>query len=87
MKCKALNPCDSYCFTFPSFYPLIKSTSKSKYGLSVLQPKNQLPQDSALHPCNKNVFSFSDLAQHYLVKANITAVRRVRKTDNNRIAR
>lgn len=29
----------------------------------------------------------SDLAQHYLVKANITAVRRVRKTDNNRIAR
>jgi T-complex protein 1 subunit gamma len=29
----------------------------------------------------------SDLAQHYLVKAGITAVRRVRKTDNNRIAR
>lgn len=29
----------------------------------------------------------SDLAQHYLVKANITAVRRVRKTDNNRIGR
>ncbi|XP_002736837.1 T-complex protein 1 subunit gamma-like [Saccoglossus kowalevskii] len=29
----------------------------------------------------------SDLAQHYLVKANITAVRRVRKSDNNRIAR
>jgi len=29
----------------------------------------------------------SDLAQHYLVKANITALRRVRKTDNNRIAR
>ncbi|XP_006641790.1 T-complex protein 1 subunit gamma [Lepisosteus oculatus] len=29
----------------------------------------------------------SDLAQHYLVKANITAIRRVRKTDNNRIAR
>uniref|UniRef100_A0A668ULJ7 T-complex protein 1 subunit gamma n=1 Tax=Oreochromis aureus TaxID=47969 RepID=A0A668ULJ7_OREAU len=27
------------------------------------------------------------LAQHYLVKANITAIRRVRKTDNNRIAR
>lgn len=31
--------------------------------------------------------SLSDLAQHYLVKANITAIRRVRKTDNNRIAR
>lgn len=29
----------------------------------------------------------SDLAQHFLVKQNITAIRRVRKTDNNRIAR
>ena len=29
----------------------------------------------------------SDLAQHFLVKSNITALRRVRKTDNNRIAR
>jgi T-complex protein 1 subunit gamma len=29
----------------------------------------------------------SDLAQHYLVKAGITAFRRLRKTDNNRIAR
>ncbi|KIW66181.1 T-complex protein 1 subunit gamma [Phialophora macrospora] len=29
----------------------------------------------------------SDLAQHYLQKANVTALRRVRKTDNNRIAR
>lgn len=29
----------------------------------------------------------SDLAQHYLCKAGITALRRVRKTDNNRIAR
>ncbi|KAJ9089615.1 T-complex protein 1 subunit gamma [Entomophthora muscae] len=29
----------------------------------------------------------SDLAQHYLMKANITALRRLRKTDNNRIAR
>lgn len=29
----------------------------------------------------------SDLAQHYLVKANISAVRRLRKTDINRIAR
>lgn len=28
-----------------------------------------------------------DLAQHFLVKHNITALRRVRKTDNNRIAR
>ncbi|KAK9765154.1 T-complex protein 1 subunit gamma [Basidiobolus ranarum] len=29
----------------------------------------------------------SDLAQHYLLKAGITALRRVRKTDNNRISR
>ena len=29
----------------------------------------------------------SDLAQHFFVKANVTALRRVRKTDNNRIAR
>lgn len=29
----------------------------------------------------------SDLAQHYLNKANITAFRRLRKTDNNRIAK
>lgn len=30
---------------------------------------------------------FTDLAQHFLVKNNVTALRRVRKTDNNRIAR
>lgn len=29
----------------------------------------------------------SDLAQHFLYKANISVIRRVRKTDNNRIAR
>lgn len=29
----------------------------------------------------------SDLAQHFFARANITALRRVRKTDNNRIAR
>ena len=28
-----------------------------------------------------------DLAQHYFVKSNVTALRRVRKTDNNRVAR
>ncbi|KAF3275115.1 T-complex protein 1 subunit gamma, partial [Orbilia oligospora] len=28
-----------------------------------------------------------DLAQHYLLKGNVTALRRVRKSDNNRIAR
>jgi T-complex protein 1 subunit gamma len=30
---------------------------------------------------------FPDLAQHYLVKSNVTAIRRLRKTDNNRVAR
>merc|ERR1719262_1265430 len=29
----------------------------------------------------------SDLAQHFLLKANCSVIRRVRKTDNNRIAR
>lgn len=29
----------------------------------------------------------SDLAQHFLVKAGVTAIRRVKKSDNNRIAR
>lgn len=29
----------------------------------------------------------SELACHYFVKANITALRRMRKTDNNRIGR
>lgn len=29
----------------------------------------------------------SDLAQHYLIKANISALRRLRKSDNNRVAR
>ena len=29
----------------------------------------------------------SDLAQHYLQKANVTALRRVKKSDNNRVAR
>lgn len=29
----------------------------------------------------------SDLAQHFLVKNGITALRRLKKTDNNRLAR
>jgi T-complex protein 1 subunit gamma len=29
----------------------------------------------------------TDLAQHYFMKNNVTALRRVRKMDNNRIAR
>lgn len=38
-------------------------------------------------PCCNGLVAVPDLAQHYLMKANITAIRRVRKTDNNRIAR
>lgn len=34
--------------------------------------------------CEKGV---SDLAQHYLLKANVSVIRRLKKTDNNRIAR
>ena len=41
---------------------------------------------SFLLSCNY-LLLYSDLAQHYLSKSNITAIRRVRKTDNNRIAR
>ncbi|KAJ1467323.1 TCP-1/cpn60 chaperonin family-domain-containing protein [Baffinella frigidus] len=33
------------------------------------------------------VKGISDLAQHYVAKAGVTALRRLRKTDNNRIAR
>jgi len=29
----------------------------------------------------------SDLAQHFFLKGNVSAIRRIRKTDNNRIAR
>lgn len=29
----------------------------------------------------------SDLAQHYLLEGNVSVIRRIRKTDNNRIAR
>lgn len=29
----------------------------------------------------------SDLAQHFLLKGNVTAIRRIRKTDNSRISR
>lgn len=40
------------------------------------------PRENFVH-----VLTDTDLAQHFLVKNNVTALRRVRKTDNNRIAR
>ena len=39
-----------------------------------------------VHPINLRSLTL-DRAQYYFVKANVTAIRRVRKTDNNRIAR
>ncbi|PIA16723.1 chaperonin-containing T-complex gamma subunit Cct3 [Coemansia reversa NRRL 1564] len=52
------------------------------------QIKNMCDKIAALKPdlviTEKGV---SDLAQHFMVKNNITALRRMRKTDNNRIAR
>ena len=38
------------------------------------------------NPCGSHSF-FLDLAQHYLVQAGVTALRRVKKSDMNRIAR
>ncbi|PWN30823.1 putative CCT3-chaperonin of the TCP1 ring complex [Jaminaea rosea] len=57
----------------------------------------EIEEDQIKQLCNK-VLEFkpdlvftekgvSDLAQHFLMKANVTAIRRVRKSDNNRIAR
>jgi T-complex protein 1 subunit gamma len=46
----------------------------------------RLDQDHLLNSPPSSL-AFSDLAQHYLVKAGITAFRRLRKSDNNRIAR
>ena len=49
----------------------------------VLTEKGVSGEFQTASKCNTIV----DLAQHYFVKANITAIRRVRKMDNNRIAR
>lgn len=43
--------------------------------------------ERSAHPIFHLGLHFADLAQHFLMKQNITAIRRVRKTDNNRIAR
>ncbi|KAK2738390.1 T-complex protein 1 subunit gamma [Myotisia sp. PD_48] len=57
----------------------------------------QIEEDQVKHMCDAILAlkpdvvitekGVSDLAQHFLVKHNVTALRRVRKTDNNRIAR
>ena len=48
-----------------------------------------LCQDIAKHKPDVVVTEkgLSDLAMHFLTKAGISAIRRLRKTDNNRIAR
>lgn len=57
-------------------------------GISGLSPTHTHTESLCSFRCGRNSFvAVSDLAQHYLMKANITAIRRVRKTDNNRIAR
>lgn len=57
----------------------------------------QLEEEHVLRLCNEIIAlkpdvvftekGVSDLAQHFLLKAGISAIRRVRKSDNNRIAR
>jgi chaperonin GroEL (HSP60 family) len=57
----------------------------------VIKSSNSNPISSSLRRVSlvsrTNIQLTVDLAQHYFVKANVTAIRRVRKTDNNRIAR
>ncbi|CAG8699659.1 15471_t:CDS:2, partial [Racocetra fulgida] len=47
----------------------------------------QIEEEQIKEMLNLFYINNPDLAQHYLLKANISAIRRVRKTDNNRIAR
>jgi hypothetical protein len=49
-------------------------------GHSAASPRHRLSRPLAPQ-------GLSDLAAHYLTKAGVSAIRRLRKTDNNRIAR
>ena len=59
------------------------------------QQSSPFPHPAAVAPCRllpclpdaPAEKGLSDLAAHYLMKHDITAIRRLRKTDNNRIAR
>ena len=49
--------------------------------------KDKITSEPRVSGFQLDTSTLADLAQHYLMRANITAIRRVRKTDNNRIAR
>jgi T-complex protein 1 subunit gamma len=66
------------CEAILSLNPDLVITEKGVSGKPIVVPKLKKAADKTLA---------LDLAQHYFVKANVTALRRVRKTDNNRIAR
>lgn len=73
------------CERIIEFKPDLVFTEKGVSGASSLS-RSLLQALEALQ-LTQVLASLADLAQHYLVKANITAIRRVRKSDNNRIAR
>ena len=68
------------CEAILAFKPDVVITEKGVSGKEANILKDTLDDYS-------NIRGLLDLAQHFLMKANITALRRVRKTDNNRIAR
>ena len=76
----------------------LRRTSSSAWWTTLLpssptsfSPKRAFPVRWRLHACLNFALTRcplrADLAQHYLVKYNITGLRRVRKSDNIRIAR
>jgi T-complex protein 1 subunit gamma len=82
--------------------PLEYKKGESQTNVEITDEKDwnvmlQLEEEYVQNMCNEIIAlkpdivitekGVSDLAQHFLVKANITAFRRLRKTDNNRIAR
>ena len=82
--------------------PLEYKKGESQTNVEITDEKDwnvmlQLEEEYVKNMCNEIIAlkpdivitekGVSDLAQHFLVKANITAFRRLRKTDNNRIAR
>lgn len=81
----------------------ISKSARKQTGIESYKSKRNKSKHYAIKSLNSNLISLLprrvslvllllhftniDLAQHYFVKANVTALRRVRKTDNNRIAR
>jgi len=82
--------------------PLEYKKGESQTNIEITEGKNfsdllKLEEEAIFQMCNDIIKhkpdlvitekGLSDLAQHYLAKNNITALRRTRKPDNNRIAR